>query len=219
MAARHGRAQRAARRQHGAADAGVAVDGDGAFRRFRSGDHVQPRYAVRHLRQRLLLIARRNALAVGQQPDLQQMHRIGLAGIELAVADAGAGAHALGFAGADHGAAADAVLVLQCAIQDVGHDLHIVVRVRREPATAGNAILVDHAQRPETHDLGIIIVAERETVRRLQPAMIGAATVFGFAVQIGGHVIVSGWSGCSRYGGGRKACQMRRCCSSHIKRE
>src|SRR5262249_41059157 len=55
----------------------------------------------------LLLVARPDAVAFRQQPDLQEVHRLALRVVELAVADAGAGRHALYVAGPDHRAGSD----------------------------------------------------------------------------------------------------------------
>ena len=49
----------------------------------------------------LLFVARRDSLALGQQPNLQQMHFVLRRGIEFAVQDAGPGAHALHLARPD----------------------------------------------------------------------------------------------------------------------
>src|SRR6185503_4161183 len=49
----------------------------------------------------LLLVARRDAAARGLDPDLQEMHRIPVGSVELAVRDARARAHALDVAGPD----------------------------------------------------------------------------------------------------------------------
>lgn len=43
---------------------------------------------------------------------------------ELAVLDAGAGAHALHLAGSDHRVGTKAVLMLECSPKDVGGDVH-----------------------------------------------------------------------------------------------
>src|SRR5262249_30985188 len=99
--------------------------------------------------------------------------------IELAVADAGPGRHHLHVAGPDHRARADAVLVLECAIEDVGDDLHVAMAVGVEAAARLHAILVDDAQRAEAHVLGIVIMAEREAMAAVQPAVVGDAALAG----------------------------------------
>src|SRR3546814_8011331 len=80
-------------------------------------------------RERLLLVARREAGALGQNPDLQQMHRILVRGVILAVPDAGAGRHALHLAGSDDRAVAETVAMRERPIQHPGHDLHVTMRV------------------------------------------------------------------------------------------
>ena len=104
--------------------------------------------------------------ALGQDPDLEEVHGLGLRGVELAVAHAGAGAHALDVARPDDRAGAHAVLVLERALEHVGDDLHVAVRVGAEPAARRDAIFVDHAQRAEAHVRRIVVVGERERVVR-----------------------------------------------------
>ena len=41
-------------------------------------------------------------------------------------------------------------------------------------------VFINHQQRTESHLVRIVIVAERERVLRLQPAMVGTAAVFAF---------------------------------------
>ena len=71
------------------------------------GDQAQLVRVARR-RKRLLLVAGRDAAPLGQDPDLEEVHRLGRRRVELAVHDAGAGAHPLHVAGADHRAGAHA---------------------------------------------------------------------------------------------------------------
>src|SRR6185437_8154150 len=123
----------------------------------------------------LLLIARRQAGALGNEPDLEEMDRLGWRRVELAVDDAGAGAHALHLAGPYHGAVAEAVLVLERAGQHVGQDVHVPMAVRRESRARNDAILVDHAQGAEAHLHGIVVIGEGEAVSAVEPAGAAAA--------------------------------------------
>src|SRR6185312_6845009 len=127
----------------------------------------------------LLLIAGLQPILPRQQPDLQEMDRLRLRGIELAVADAGAGTHALHLARPDHRAGADAVLVLERALENIGDDLHVAMAMRVETGAGLDAILVDDAQRAEAHMARIVIVAERKTVPAGEPAETGKAALFG----------------------------------------
>src|SRR5215469_473248 len=95
----------------------------------------------------LLLVAGRQSFGFGLDPDLQEVHRLGLRGIELAVGDAGTGAHALDVATADYRAVAHGVAMLQLAGQDVGEDLHVAVAVLAEALARCDPVVVDDAQR------------------------------------------------------------------------
>jgi hypothetical protein len=107
-----------------------------------------------------------------------------------------AGAHRLDFAGADHFAVAHRILMLELAVEQIGHDLHVAMAVRGEPGTRRHAILVDHAQRAKAHVARIVVLAERETVARLEPAKIGGAALFGGAMDDHGESLSSPiWGG------------------------
>ena len=88
------------------------------------------------------------------------MHRFRRRWIEFTVRHAGAGGHVLNFAGADDAAVAHGILVFQRAAQDIGDDFHVAVRMRAETATARNGVVVDHAQRAESHVVRVVIIRE-----------------------------------------------------------
>lgn len=92
-----------------------------------------------------MLVARRKAGLLGENPDLEKMNRLGLGRVEFAVQDARAGGHPLHVSGHDRRAGAHVVLVLDRSFENVGDDLHVAVRVRAEPTTCGDAIVVDDA--------------------------------------------------------------------------
>jgi len=129
----------------------------------------------------LLLITRRYALRVRQDPDLQEMNRLVLGVIELAVTDAGPGTHALYLAGKDHRAGAQAVLVLERAFEDIGDDFHVAVRMRRETFARRHTILVDDAQRGKAHVPRVVIIGEGKRMPGVEPAVIGVAAVLSLA--------------------------------------
>ena len=65
--------------------------------------------------------------------------------------DAGARAHALHVAGADHRARAHAVLVRERALEHVGDDLHVAVPVRAEAlrrAATRSSLITRSARKP-----------------------------------------------------------------------
>ncbi len=130
-------------------------------------------------REDLLLVARPDAFGLGQKPDLQQVHRLLFGGVELAVHDAGAGAHPLPLVRADDLAVAHAVAVLQPARDDVGQNLHVAVPVRAEALPRSDAVFVNHAQAPEAHVARVVVVAERESVVRVEPPVVGVPALAG----------------------------------------
>ena len=127
--------------------------------------------------ERLLLVAGRDAARGRLDPDLQEVHGLGRRGVELAVAHAGAGTHALHVAGPDHRAGAEAVAMLEAALQHVGDDLHVPMGVGREALARRDPILVDHAQRTEADEPRIVVAGERERVPGVEPPVVGVSPV------------------------------------------
>src|SRR5579864_911165 len=101
--------------------------------------------------------------------------------VELGMDDASAGAHALDLARTNDAASADGILMLERAVDEIGHDFHIAMAVWLKAAAARYPVLVDDAQRSETHMLRIVIVAEREGMARIEPVDLGSAARFGFS--------------------------------------
>src|SRR5580700_3075828 len=97
--------------------------------------------------------------------------------IELAMAHAGSRGHALEFTGSEDGPVAHAVFVFKSAIKDVGDNFHIAVTVHSEAHAGINTIVVDDAERSESHLGGIIVIAERKRMVRVEPAMIKMAAL------------------------------------------
>ncbi len=95
--------------------------------------------------------------------------------------DARAGAHVLQFAGSQDLAVAQAVLMGQSAGEDVGHNLHVPVTVHAKAFAWVDAVFVHHAQRAEVDMGGIVVLAEREGVIRVEPAMLEVAPLGGFS--------------------------------------
>src|SRR2546421_594112 len=81
----------------------------------------------------------------------------------------GAGRDPLELARAQHLAVAEAVLVLERPFQDVGHDLHVAVRVPAEAVARLYPVVIDDAQRPEPHLLRVVVVGEGEGVVGVEP--------------------------------------------------
>lgn len=96
------------------------------------------------------------------------MHRFRFRRVELAVGNAGAGTHTLDFARPDHRTVAKAILMLECAGQHIGDDVH--APVRREAAARNNAVLIDDPHGTESHMSGIATVAERKGMSTIEPS-------------------------------------------------
>ena len=111
-----------------------------------------------------LLVARRQPLPLGQQPDLVEMDPLRVRGVELAVADAGASGHALQFARPDDRAVAHAVLVCERPVEDIGDDLHVPMAVHPEPLARLHPVVVDDPQRTKAHVGGVVVIAKGKRV-------------------------------------------------------
>src|SRR5262249_14608271 len=111
-----------------------------------------------------LLVARRQTSPFGDDPDLEEVHRITLRRVELAVEHPGSCGHPLHLARADHGAGPHAVSVLERARNDVREDLHVAVSMRAEARAGRHGVLVDDPQRAEAHLTRAVVVREGEAV-------------------------------------------------------
>ena len=89
--------------------------------------------------------------------------------------DAGTGAHHLHVAGLGAALVAQAVLVGDRAFADIGDDLHVTVRVRRESAAGGDLVIVPDPQAAPVLALRVIVVGEGKMMTRVQPAVVGMA--------------------------------------------
>src|SRR5580765_2230355 len=105
------------------------------------------------------------------------MDGLGVRAVELAVDDSGSGRHALNLIGAKHLRVAHAVLMSEFPFEDVADDLHITMRMGSEAAAGGDSVVVEDAQRAEAVVLGIAIVCKRKRVIRVEPAVVGVASI------------------------------------------
>lgn len=94
--------------------------------------------------------------------------------------DAAAGGHDLNFAGVDDSLVAEVVAVLDGAIENVGDDLHLLVRMAGEALAGLDGVVVEDAQGAPVHILRIVIVTEREVPIGCEPAVIGEMALIGF---------------------------------------
>src|SRR2546430_2746546 len=65
------------------------------------------------------------------------------------------------------------------ALEHDRDDFHVAVRVRRKARARGDEVLVQHAERAELDVCRIVIAVERETVPRIEPAVVGVASLRG----------------------------------------
>src|SRR3989440_11333609 len=130
-------------------------------------------------RELALLVARPYPFAFGSNPDLEKVRRLVRRGVELAVRDARARAHALPLAGSYDGRVAHAVPVLKRAGDDVRDDLHIAVRVRGETLGGRDAVFVDDEEVAEARPARIVVAVERERVPAVEPIGARPPALFG----------------------------------------
>ena len=95
--------------------------------------------------------------------------------------DSGPGAHDLDVAGARATLVAKRILVGDRARADIGHDLHVAVRMRRKAALGRDLVVVPNANRAPAHALGIVIIGEGKMMAGVQPAVVGVAEAVEFA--------------------------------------
>jgi len=81
--------------------------------------------------------------------------------------------------------------VLQRAFEHVGEDFHVAVAVGAKALGRGHAVVIDHQQVREALLLKVTVVAEREGMARMQPAVVGVAALVGFADVEHGDVLSS----------------------------
>src|SRR4029434_4513258 len=109
-------------------------------------------------RDSLLFITRHQTHLVLDDPNLQEMYGLVLRGIVFTVADSRSRAHPLHVARSDHRARSCAVFMRHGALQHVGDDFHVAVRVSRESAARINSIFVNDSQSTKAHVLRIVVI-------------------------------------------------------------
>jgi hypothetical protein len=126
---------------------------------------------------RTLLVTGLQAILVGKNPDLQEVHRFGLRCVVLAVADSRTRAHALHVADSDNRARARAVFVRQSAFEHIRDNFHVAMRMGRKTFAGHDPVFIDYPESSETHVLVIIILAERESMAAVEPAPLGVPSI------------------------------------------
>ena len=109
------------------------------------------------------------------------MQTLGAAWVVLRVTDTRTRTHNLELTRRNLLFIAHAVLVLNSTFQHVGQNFHIFMRVSTEALPCFNHVVVNHAQRGETHKVRVVVVGKRESMPGVQPAMICMTTFICFA--------------------------------------
>ena len=131
-----------------------------------------------------LFVGRGDAGGSRFDPDLQQTAG-GLATVDLAMDHAGAGAHALHLAGAQHLGVAHGIAVVQLPLDHHRDDLHVPVRVHAKPLARGNHVVVDDAQGTKAHPGRVVVAGEGEAVPAVEPIELAVKTLSCGAQQRG----------------------------------
>src|SRR5262245_31976480 len=105
------------------------------------------------------------------------MRRFARRRVELAVTNAGAGAHPLQLARAQYFAIAEAIAMFECPAQDDRDNFHIAMPVHAKALAGGDTILIHHAQGPELRVLWIEVFSERKGVISVEPAEVEMAAL------------------------------------------
>src|SRR5579864_9195332 len=122
----------------------ILVDLYRSIARIARGDQAQLASLLR-FGKALLLVAWRQRSFFWLNPDLQQVHGLTLRWIEFAVANPASCRHALAIARKDHRTGSQTIFVLKLALENVGDDFHVAMRMRGEPGVGRNPIFVDDA--------------------------------------------------------------------------
>ena len=96
---------------------------------------------------------RRDVTLVRDDPDLIKP-RIFVLIVIFGMAHTGSGAHHLNVARAGAAGIAEAILVRDRALPDIGNDFHIVVRMFAEAASGGNTVIIETRNAPNPIRLG-----------------------------------------------------------------
>jgi hypothetical protein len=70
---------------------------------------------------------------------------------------------------------AQVILMGDRALDDVGHDFHVAMGMRREAGAGSDPVVVPHAQRTPVHAVVVAVIGEAEMEVGLEPAMVRLA--------------------------------------------
>src|SRR2546428_1489095 len=164
--------------EQGPVDASVLVDGDRSLAGIARREQAQLAAALLR-REALLLVSRFHPAALGNDPDLQEVHGLGFGGVELAVHHPATRAHALDVSGLDHASPSGGIAMRETAVEDVGDDLHVAVQMGTEALSGLDRVVVDHAQGPEAGTVWVVVVRERERMPGIEPIGPGMEAIVG----------------------------------------
>src|SRR6516162_1065183 len=127
--------------------------------------------------ERLGAPARCLAAARRQDPDLEDPGGTRLQ-IVFRMTDAGSGAHHLHVTGFGAAFVAEAVLMGDRTLADIGNDLHVGMGVRRKPGIRRDRVVIPYPERAPTHALGVVVLGKREMVLSVEPTVVRSAEAF-----------------------------------------
>ena len=110
--------------------------------------------------------------AVGQDPQLQELHLLRLGVIALRVLGTRAECHALHAACFEDAAASDAVRVLEMAGNDVGDAFDVAMWVHRPYGAWRQRVVIEHAQRTDAHVGRVVVLVEAEVPTGAEPTAV-----------------------------------------------
>src|SRR5215475_9238917 len=85
------------------------------------------------------------------------------------MADTGTCSHPLKLVRTNHSAAARRITVFERSVDDIGENLHVLMRVSTKPLPRPNKVFIDHQQVSEPVVAGIEIPVERECMIAIEP--------------------------------------------------
>ena len=114
---------------------------------------------------------RRVTAFVRHDPDLEDTGDL-IFQIEFRMRDAGTGTHHLHIARLSTTLVAKVVLVGDRPFTNKGDDLHILMRMEREPGAGLDGVIIPNPQRAHAHALRIMIIGEAEVMLCVQPTVV-----------------------------------------------
>ena len=134
-----------------------------------------------------LLPGRGQPLLIGQKPDLQKVDGLFHRGVVFRVKDARSRRHPLELSGMEQSPVAQAVPVFQGAVDHIGHDFHVGVRMFAESSTRLNGVVVEHPQ-GRTGCCWDLVFAEGKAVVGDKPAVVRPVSLLEGMIRITGNM-------------------------------